>query len=109
MYENRLGDLGVEKAINKTRLKVQLLAQFPDECQEQTDGRNTLLVINEGMKALLREAMVSRDYEAEALLMVKTAKDVRREIFDWESFSFTGSFPPTVVVKVNLFPPVLLH
>ncbi len=40
LYVNRLEDLGIKKAINKTRLKVRLLEHFP-EALEQFDGRNT--------------------------------------------------------------------
>ena len=94
LYESRLQDLGVVKSINKSRLKTRLLGHFLDQCQEQTDGKNTLLVFNEGLRKLLGEALISRDYEAEALSIAKTAKHVRQEIFDKECFRFTGSFPP---------------
>jgi len=38
LYVNRLEDLGVNKLVNKTRLKVTLLQHFP-EAQEQNDGK----------------------------------------------------------------------
>ena len=43
LYVSRLEDLGIDKAINKTRLKLQLLEHFPD-AQEQSDGKKRLLL-----------------------------------------------------------------
>ena len=42
LYVNRLKDLGINKLINKTRLKVNLLVHF-SEAQEQHDGKNTII------------------------------------------------------------------
>ena len=61
MYVNRLEDLGIDKKINKTRLKVSLLEKFP-EAQEQHDGKNIIIVFEEGMKNMLREALKSRTF-----------------------------------------------
>lgn len=79
-----------------------LLQQFCDECQEQHEGENVLLVFNEGLKKLLKEPMSSRDLESEAISM---AKVIRQEIFDWNSFDFSGSFPPNC--QVNSVPTTL--
>ena len=50
----------VEKSINKTRLKKKLLEHFSVECQEQSDGKNTLLVIsNEGLQMMLKESVIA--------------------------------------------------
>ena len=96
LFEDRLHTLGVEKSINKSRLKKQVLDHFSGECQEQSDGKNILLVFNEGMKRLLKESMTYHDYESEAILMLKLViKVIRQEIFDWEPFQFSGNFPPT--------------
>ena len=48
LYINRLEDLGIKKAINRTRLKNQLLEQFP-EAQEQFDDKNVVIVFKKGM------------------------------------------------------------
>ncbi len=61
MYLNRLEDFGITKQINKTRLKVNLLEKFP-EAQEQHDGKNTIIVFEEGMKNMLREALKKQDF-----------------------------------------------
>ena len=62
------------------------------ECQEQTAGKNTLLVFNEGLQKLLKTTLESRKYDEEALHMAKIAKVVRHEIFVRELFPFTGKF-----------------
>ncbi|KAG1681694.1 hypothetical protein GQR58_011690 [Nymphon striatum] len=92
LYVSRLHNLGVDKTIHKTRLKIQLLGHFLDGCQEQSDGKNILLVLNEGLKKILKQAVDSRDFEAEAISMVKLVKAVREEIFDWKLSQFTSSF-----------------
>ena len=105
LYESRLSNLGKDTSINKTRLKKQLLDHFSYQCQEQSDGKNTLLVFKDGLKKLLRETTDSRDFEAEALAMAKLVKVVRQEIFEWAPFYFTGSFPPNC--QENSVPPTL--
>ena len=94
MYVSQLEELGLEKSIHKTQLKLQILDHFLGDCQEQlSDGKSIVLVFNQGMKNMLKEAVDSRDFESEALAMVKLVKVLRREIFEWKSFHFTGSFP----------------
>ena len=94
LFEDRLSKLGVGKSINKTRLKNQLLEQFHGECQEQHDGKNVLLVFNEGLKKILKESTSNRNLESEAISMAKLVKVIRQEIFNWNPFNFSGSFPP---------------
>lgn len=57
--------------------------------------------------------MDSRDFEAEALAMVKLEKVLRREMFDWNPFHFTGNFPSncqsdSVPTTLKLFISLLL-
>ena len=54
MYQGRLNDLGVGVTTNKSRLKHRLLNYFFCKCQEQPDGKNVLIVFNEGMKNFLK-------------------------------------------------------
>ena len=49
MYEHRLLDLGICKEINKARFKDQVLKHFP-HAQEQSDGKNVILVFEQGMQ-----------------------------------------------------------
>ena len=93
MYVSQLEELGLEKSIHKTRLKLQIFDHFLGDCQEKlSDGKSIVLVFNQGMKNMLKEAVDSRDFESEALAMVKLVKVLRREVFEWKSFQFTGSF-----------------
>ena len=78
LYEERLQGLGINKTINKTRLKMQLLGHFFGECQEECDGRNALLVFKDGLKNLLKDSLDSRDFESEAFLICKVAKIIRK-------------------------------
>ena len=73
---NRLEDLGIKKAINKTRLKVRLLEHFP-EALEQFDGRNTVIVFKKGMENMLKEALKKRDFSEDAMTLAKAATIVR--------------------------------
>ena len=93
MYVNRLADFGINKQINKTRLKVSVLEKFP-EAQEQHDGKNTVIVFEEGMKNMLREALKKRDFSEDVAILAKAATIVRKDIFNHDHFTFTGSFPP---------------
>ena len=88
-----IGDSWFSKNINRTRLKVKLLEHFSPDCQEQTDGKQCLLVFNEGMQRLLKDAIITQDFENEALSMARVSKVIRREITDGDFFNFSGSFP----------------
>ena len=58
----------MKKNVHKTRLKLQIPNHFLGDCQEQLcDGKSITLVFNQGLKEKLKEAVDSRDYEAEAL------------------------------------------
>jgi len=59
LYVNCLKDLGIVKIVNKTRLKDLLLNHFPD-AQEQYDCRNIIIIFNEAMQNILKEALRKR-------------------------------------------------
>ena len=93
LYVNRLIDFGIEKSINKTRFKDRFLKKFCGELQEQSNGKNTLLVFKEGMTFLLRDEVEKQDYESDTLILAKAAQIVRRDISNEESrFHFNGVF-----------------
>ena len=92
MYVNRLEDFGINKQINRTRLKFDVLEKFP-EAQEQQDGKNTIIVFPEGMKNMLREALKKRDFSEDVTALAKAATIVRSDIFNHDHFTFTGTFP----------------
>ena len=78
--------------MNKTRLKKQLLEHFK-EAQEQSDGKNTILVFKEGMRNMLKEALKKRDFTEDAQILAKAASIIRKDIFNHDAFKFEGSFP----------------
>ena len=69
--------------------------------------KSTLLFFKDGLKKLLRD---SRDFESEALAMVKLVKVIRQEIFEWDpAFHFSGCFhcqensiPPSLLTLVSM-------
>ena len=93
LYMNRLQDFGIQKDVNKTRLKSRILSQFHGKLQEQSDGKNVLLVFNKGMASFLREELWKHDYESDALILAKAARIVRCAMLDEPEFHFDGSFP----------------
>ena len=56
LYLNRLEELNITKAINKTRFKEQLLERFSD-AQAQHDGRNIVIIFKDGMKDMIKDAL----------------------------------------------------
>ena len=92
LYIQRLEDLGIKKTINKTRLKNALLEHYKGTFQEQTDGRNTVLVFSEAISSLLKDALKQCDFSEDAEILAKAATIVRRDIFSHKGFSFLGSF-----------------
>ena len=98
---NRLEDLGIKKAINKTRLKVSLLEHFP-EVLEQFDGKNTVIVFKKGMENMLQEALKKCDFSEDAMTLAKAATIVRNDIFNHQAFKFADCFPPECQVPSSL-------
>lgn len=92
MYELRLKSLGLEKTVNRFRLKNELLNHF-SEAQEESDGRRSVLVFKEGLKQFLCEAFKERDYSEDTNILAKAAKILRKDIFSHTPFKFEGSFP----------------
>lgn len=59
--------------------------------EEQTDGKNTILVFHEGINRLLKDALANRNYTDEAIALTKVLKDIPSEVFHG-TFQFNGSF-----------------
>ena len=90
MYGERVWSLGFEKQTNRTQLKEKLLAYFP-QAQQQIDGESKILVFEQGMQQMLKQAMAC-DYEGDALLLAKSAKIVRKIVMGYNVFHFEGNF-----------------
>ena len=61
-YIQRLQDLGIKKTINKGRLSIALLEHYNGILQEQTDGRNTILIFREAITSLFKEALKQHEF-----------------------------------------------
>ena len=57
-------------------------------------GRHTVLAFKEGIKSLLKDAVNSNDLEEETLDYAKGSKITRNNIFEGQTFQFSGNFPP---------------
>lgn len=85
LYVQRLETLGIKKTMNKTRLKNALLEHFKGSLQEQADGRNTVVVFQEGISCLLKNALFSVDAE----ILAKAARIVGKDMFLHKGFNFS--------------------
>ena len=92
LYEKRLNCFNFTKEVNRSQLKEKLLIQFP-QAQEQSVGRNKILVFEQGMQQMLKQVMIESNYDNEAVILAKAAKIVRKEIIGHKSFHFDGKFP----------------
>ena len=92
IYESRLHNFGITKTINKVRFKDRVLNYFPN-AQEQSDGKNIILVFEQGMQEMLKTSVECCNHQEDALTLMKAAKIVRNEIFSSHRFNFDGSFP----------------
>lgn len=93
IYIRRLQDFGINKEINKTRLKRSLLDHFDEAVHEQNDGRNVILVFEEGMSNILKEAFKEPDISDEVEILAKAAAIIRKDMFSHKGFEFSGAFP----------------
>lgn len=91
LYVSRLRNLHVDKSVNKTRLKNRIIEHYHGEIQEQTDGKNTVLVFSQGIETLLKDALKKRSCEEEAFNFVNVAKYIRNDVFQMPLFSFPQS------------------
>lgn len=91
LYVDRLKALGITKEIHKTRLKNSLLDFFP-EAQEESDGRNVLIVFKKAIQRLLKDGVFQRDYSEDAMVLAKASSIIRNDIFSHNPFKFSGNF-----------------
>ena len=111
LYVSRHRNLHVDKSVNKTRLKNRIIEHYHGAIQEQTDGKNTVLVFDQGIETLLKDDLKKRNCEEEAFNFVNVAKYIRNDVFQMPGFSFTGEFtsdcqlkpvPPSLMCLVSI-------
>ena len=91
MYGSRIKQLGgvINTKVHTTRLKLRLLAQFPD-LQAHLKGTDILLAFQDDIGPALAKAC-EKDMDNDAVHLARAAQIVRRHIFD-QSTPFNGSF-----------------
>ena len=62
MFQRRLNEFGIYKQTNRCRLKNWILEQFP-KAMQIVEGRNVLTVFRDSLSYLLRDYMITRDYD----------------------------------------------
>jgi len=92
LYINRLGDLGIRKTVNKTRLKNDTLKHF-SEAQEQSNGKSVVIVLKRGMQNMFKK---QRDFSENTLILAKAAMIIWNDTFRHECFKFNGNFPSRI-------------
>ena len=95
LYVSRLQALGIQKQINRTRLKISILENFPD-AQEQNDGKNVVIIFKKAIQGIVKEVVQQRDFSEDAMILAKVSAIVRKDIFGHEGFTFSGRFPQDV-------------
>ena len=106
LYEQRIETLGFQREINRGRLKEKILQNFP-QAQEQSDGKNKVLVFEQGMQQMLQQ-IVKADYEGETLLLAKAAKMLRKELANFTGFQFNGKFTFKLPTRISTISPQIV-
>ncbi|KAK2563844.1 hypothetical protein P5673_012849, partial [Acropora cervicornis] len=57
LYVSHFCNFHVDKSVNKISLKNQIMKHYHGAIQEQTDGKNAVLVFNQSIKTLLKDAL----------------------------------------------------
>ena len=92
LFEKRLKEFGIDTEVKKVRFKEKILSHF-HEAQAQSDGKNILLIFQQGMQQILKHVL-NTEYESDAMILAKAARIIRKDIFHFHGFHFSGSFPP---------------
>jgi hypothetical protein len=58
LYVSRLQTLGVQKQVNRTRLKTSTLENFPD-AQEKNDGKNVVIIFKKAIQDIGKKVVYS--------------------------------------------------
>ena len=83
LYTNRLQQLGKTSTVNRTDLKDRLMLHFQHFGLEDVfrKGKPTVLLFPQGIKELLEDSKLLRNFENEAFLFAKVANICRDELF----------------------------
>ena len=91
-YCSKIKQLGGQtSSVHSTRLKNQVLANFP-ELKAHEEGRDILIVLDEDVGRSIRQTS-ALESEAEAVILARAARILRRDILQHRNPPFEGSFP----------------
>ena len=111
IYTKRLQQLGINSIVNKTFLKDKIIEHFKDFGLKDVyrHGKPTILIFPEGVKDLMEDNKLLRDYENEAFLFAKVAKICREEIFSSKNHNiFLNDASDSVPIREPLSPSLSL-
>ena len=60
LYTKRLHDFGIHTYTHRTRLKQKIILHFKGNVQEQSDGKNAVLIFDEGMKNIINRVATEK-------------------------------------------------
>ena len=88
LYQKRLKEFGYDIETNKSKFKESILNYFENSgIQEQSDGKNKILIFPEGIKSLLKIAFDIHDCQEEALNTYRTAVSPTLDLLCHEDFN----------------------
>lgn len=92
MMTERLEQHGIQKTVNRTRLKERVLEHFPDLTEEKGIRDRVFIICSKTARKIITEATQTPDEEVRTLLMA--ASILRKSVLDHDTaFRFDGSFP----------------
>jgi len=92
MMTERLEQHGIQKTVNRTRLKETIREHFPNLTEEKGIRNRVFIVCSETARKIISDATQTPDGEARTLLMA--ASILRKAVLNHETaFKFDGSFP----------------
>jgi len=78
--------------VNQVRFKEKISSHFP-ESQEQNDRKNTILIFEQEMHQILKDALCT-DCESDAMTLAKASSIICKGVFNYSGFHFNSVFPP---------------
>lgn len=92
MMTERLEQHGIQKTVNRTRLKERILEHFPSLTEEKGIRDRVFIICSKTARKVISDATQTPDEEAHTLLMA--ASILRKAVVDHDTvFKFDGSFP----------------
>eukprot|EP00745_Piridium_sociabile_P034702 TRINITY_DN5991_c0_g1_i12.p2 TRINITY_DN5991_c0_g1~~TRINITY_DN5991_c0_g1_i12.p2 ORF type:complete len:424 (-),score=75.51 TRINITY_DN5991_c0_g1_i12:2994-4265(-) len=92
MMTERLEQHGIQKTVNRTRLKETVLEHFPNWTEEKGIRDRVFIICSKAARKIISNATQTPDEEARTLLMA--ASILRKAVLDHDTaFRFDGSFP----------------